>query len=434
MYDESENNEEFVELDIKRSESAYVSPILKRVDDTRLTVDLLRELVPVVRAGQEAQDKLEAGRMRNPDRIRELRMAIRSGEKAKERLFNAALPLIRTIVQKEYRRRQQWGSQIPMDDLMQDAIIGFFKGLRIFDTHSINKSATNYLGQWMLSEMRRAAESMDHDLQIGHDAGERFRRIRAIRSRLAGELGREPTDQEIVDASTKPEYSVKPGMVGRVSDANKTGGKAITLEQIADEKANRDRLGSAARITSMGSSDDMSSSDSGSVVEVERLSGAVEDEDEVSEISDPALLVSSEASQEIIAGLVRRVMGALSLPEQQIEIISRRYGLAPYDEEQSARSISKEMGIHREKIARILTAFSREITTPGATLHQLIKDFAHEDLYDLGLGWLADSLGEWQASFEKSPHDVSPELTRSIITKSQKPEKRVKTDADKSSE
>lgn len=421
MYDDSEV-EPAAELDIKRSESAYISPILKRVDDTRLTVDLLRDLVPVVRAGQAAQETLDRGRTKKPERIRELRMEVRNGEKAKERLFNAALPLIRTIAQKEYRRRQQWGSQIPMDDLMQDAIIGFFKGLRIFDTQAINKSATNYLGQWMLSEMRRAAESMDHDLQIGHDAGERYRRIRAIRSRLAGELGREPSDQEIVEASVKPEYSLRPGMVGRVADSQKQVGKPITLEQIADEKANRDRLGSAARISSGSGGEDGVSGDNGGMVEIERIS-AESDSDVTKDASDPALLISAEANSEIVAGLVRRVMGALSLPEQQVEIISRRYGLSPYDEEQSARSISKEMGIHREKIARVLTAFAREITTPGATLHQMIKEFSSDELYDLGLGWLADSLGDWTPSLEKAAHEISPELTRTITTKNQNADK-----------
>lgn len=410
-----DNESEFTEPKIQRASGSYVSPLLRSVGNTKLTVELLREQVPVVNAGQEAQEKLNRGRTTSQKTVRELRAKIKAGEKAKETLFNAALPLIRTIAQKEYRRRQQWASQIPMDDLMQDAIIGFFKGLRIFDTQAINKSATNYLGQWMLSEMRRAAESMDHDLQVGHDAGERFRRIRAIRSRLAGELGREPTDEEIVDASTDPNYVVRPGMVGRAPIEGQTAvhaGKGITFEQITDEKANRERLGSATRFTASSNDSDDGSGESGSLVDIERtISNAG---DGTKPPTDPAQVVSEFENDRIIAGIVQRVLDALSLPEQQIEIISRRYGLAPYEDEQSARFISKEMGIHREKISRVLSAFIAEMITPGATLHQMVKDFSSEDLYDLGLGWLTDSLGEWLTEYEINTHTVSYELTKPI--------------------
>jgi DNA-directed RNA polymerase sigma subunit (sigma70/sigma32) len=211
-----DNLDELADSDqFERSDSNYISPILRTLDNTRLTVELLQESIPIMRAGEAAQETLDASKNLNDAKRRALRKAVRDGEKAKEQLFNSALPLIKAIAKKEYNRRQQWGSQILMDDLIQDATIGFFKGLRIFDVSEIKKSATNYLGQWMLSEMRRAAEGMDNDLQVGHDAGERYRRIRAIRSRLAGELGREPTDQEIVTASKDPAYVVRPGMVGK---------------------------------------------------------------------------------------------------------------------------------------------------------------------------------------------------------------------------
>jgi len=280
----------------KGARASYVSPLLQKVDSTRLTVELLRELVPVVQEGQSAADKLSDASSNNEatksSTHRELHKKVRDGERAKEALFNAALPLIRTIAQKEYRRRQQWGSQIPMDDLMQDAIIGFFKGLRIFDTSAINKSATNYLGQWMLSEMRRAAEAMDHDLQVGHDAGERYRRIRAIRSRLASELGREPTDEEIVEASKKPEYVVRPGMVGKATNAKNHSIKGLTLEQVQDEKENRERVGSTARFSSSSSESDEGSDVRGNLIDIERAVNANEI-DPQSNSNDPEIVIGS---------------------------------------------------------------------------------------------------------------------------------------------
>lgn len=408
------NSHELADDDqFERSASNYISPILRTLDNTRLTVELLQELIPVMRAGEAAQETLDASKSLNDAKRRALRKAVRDGEKAKEQLFNSALPLIKAIAKKEYNRRQQWGSQILMDDLIQDATIGFFKGLRIFDVSEIKKSATNYLGQWMLSEMRRAAESMDNDLQVGHDAGERYRRIRAIRSRLAGELGREPTDQEIVTASKDPAYVVRPGMVGKAKNSDGHSIRGLTLSQIKDEREHYERLGTVSRFDNAESDDDTGSGAARGLntVKADRMDI---NNGESSLADDPANVIESSEDIVIISDIVLRVIEALSLPEQQREIIARRYGLSPYDEEQSARSISRSMNIHREKISRVLSAFASELVTPAGTLHQILRDFTPEELYDLGLGWLADSLGPWNPDFDTSPHKPSPELVRSI--------------------
>lgn len=396
------------------SSSEYVSPLLRKLESTRLTVELLQELIPIVREGEAADQKLKSEITLKEAEARQAKRAVRAGEKAKERLFNAALPLIKSIAKKEYHRRQQWGSQILMDDLVQDATIGFFKGLRNFDVSAIRKSATNYLGQWMLSEMRRAAESMDHDLQVGHDAGERYRRIRAIRSRLSGELGREPTDEEVAEASSKPEYVMRPGMVGKVKDASNHSIRGLSLSQIQDEREHRERLGITSRIDNGESESENGNFPDYDVLDFGRteISGQ-----EDSFTDDPANVVGKSENFVIVADIVQRVIDALSLPEQQREIISRRYGLEPYEEEESARSISRAMNIHREKISRVLSAFATEMTGPGATLHQILRDFSTEELYDLGLGWLADTLGPWDDNFDSEPHRPNPELTRSISSK-----------------
>jgi RNA polymerase sigma factor (sigma-70 family) len=407
-----DNLDELADSDqFERSDSNYISPILRTLDNTRLTVELLQESIPIMRAGEAAQETLDASKNLNDAKRRALRKAVRDGEKAKEQLFNSALPLIKAIAKKEYNRRQQWGSQILMDDLIQDATIGFFKGLRIFDVSEIKKSATNYLGQWMLSEMRRAAEGMDNDLQVGHDAGERYRRIRAIRSRLAGELGREPTDQEIVTASKDPAYVVRPGMVGKAKNADGHSIRGLTLSQIKDEREHYERLGTVSRFDNADTDDENGTSKGSNTIQTDRTDI---NSDENSIADDPASVIENSENVVIISDIVLRVIEALSLPEQQREIIARRYGLNPYDEEQSARSISRSMNIHREKISRVLSAFASELVMPAGTLHQILKDFTSEELHDLGLGWLADSLGPWNPDFDISPHKPSPELTRSI--------------------
>lgn len=415
LVDPSEPTKVDLDESYSLSETEYASPLLSRVASSRLSVELLEAKVPVLRQGEAAEKAMRessSGSL-SPEQIRKLRLLAKEGARAKEALFNAALPLIRNIAQKEYRRRSQWGSAIPLDDLMQDAIVGFFKGLRIFDLEASKKSATNYLGQWMLSEMRRAAESMDNDLQIGHDAGERFRKIRAIRSRLYNDLNREATDEEIVDASNNPNYTMKPGLVGRVSASTSKVPKGVTLEQVLEEKEMRNRTGSAIRI-GVGSEDEESSGSDELSEDRINLTDKGEDFDTLTSLSDPALIIESDMANSAIAGLVARLLISLELPEQQSEIIARKFGLPPYEAEASAREISRIMGIHREKIARVLNAFQTEILTPGGSLHRIIKDIHYEDLASLELGWLHDTLGEWSKSYSDSIIEVSDELVRPI--------------------
>jgi hypothetical protein len=115
-----------------------------------------------------------------------------------------------------------------------------------------------------------------------------------------------------------------------------------------------------------------------------------------------------------ISGLVVRLLISLELPEQQAEIIARKFGLPPYEIEASAREISRIMGIHREKIARVLNAFQSEILTPGGSLHRIIKDIDYEDLVNLELEWLYNALGEWDKSYSTRAIEISDELTRPI--------------------
>jgi RNA polymerase sigma factor (sigma-70 family) len=408
---------ETIDLDVSYEpvSTEYSSPLLSRVVSNKLTVELLEIHIPILREGEKADEALRTKQGKLSEKqVRELRRLVKEGARSKEILFNSALPLIRTISQKEYRRRSQWGSAIPLDDLMQDAIVGFFKGLRIFELTAARKSATNYLGQWMLSEMRRAAESMDNDLQVGHDAGERFRKIRAIRSRLYNDLNREPTDEEIVDASNNADYTLKPGLVGRVNPKGGSKPKGVTLEQVKEEKEMRSRMGSAIRIGSGG--EEESGSGDQNEITLDRTSGGEQnlDENEPNDLSDPALVFESQAGSRMISSLVEKLLINLELPEQQSEIISRKFGLAPYEKEASAREISRIMGIHREKIARVLNSFQAEILTPGGALHRIIKDVDYEDMMNLGLGWLADSLGEWKKEYELLELDTSEELTRPI--------------------
>lgn len=400
-------------LDREPPPAGYTSPLLSRLQGSRLTVEMLQEEVPRIKAGAEAQARLDKSANRMGDALRQkLGREIYEGEQAKERLFVAALPLIRTIATREWRRRQQWGSQVTLEDLTQEAIIGFLKGIAGFKTEAIGKSATNYLGQWMLVETRRAAEVLDHDLQVGHDAGERFRKIRALRNRLTLELGREPTDSEIAAASRDPNYVTRPGMVGRVPKEGeaRTAGKGVSEQQVAEERHLRSRVGHAARFASDGETEGDTGGGGavGTLVDpsrgVVRSAGA----DEEAWGLPGQSLFDAEASR-AVAAILGAAMDNLGMPPPQREIIARRFGLPPHHES-SAREIARSLNLQRDKVSRVITAFQQEMTRKGGAFHAVIIQLDPADVYDVGLGWALTTLGDWpKRPSKKSPPAVLTE-------------------------
>lgn len=388
------------------------SSLMSWASGERLTVELLAMEIPVIRTGEQAVLilDLEGDTLSVTDRARyrELQREVKKGERAKEHLLAAALPLIRNVAVREFRRRQQWNSRVPVEDLMQEAVVGFFKGLAGFKPEAVRKSATNYLGQWMLVEMRRAAEVMDHDLQVGHDAGERFRRVRALRSRLLNDLERDPTDEEISDASRNPHYVTRPGLVGRapLEGEKSPVGKGLTVAQVAEERTSRDRVGHMVRLASATDEDG----------EAGLGAGFIDSDRIVAEAGfnivpvDPANLVADTDGLASIAGLIRRVLVEMRLPPLQAEIIIRRYGLAPFEEESSARKIALAMGVHRERVSKVLSAFATEMTEVGGVFHLVVAELSSDEMYSLDLGWLHETLGSWDSAVNLG-RSVSPVLT-----------------------
>lgn len=391
--DENYDYEAAVSREYTSMSSGYRSPLVQRVEQARLSVEMLQEEIPLVKDGARAAAILDDAAADLDDVEREtLQSARREGERAKERLFAAALPLIRVVALKEWRRRQQWGSQVPLEDLVQDANLGFLKGLAAFKPEAIRRSPTNYLGQWMQVEMRRSSESMDHDLKVGRDAGERFRRIRALRSRLLADLGREPTDEEVAEASRNPNYTTRPSMLGPApgtAAAARSDPNGITAAQVAEEREARGRVGHTVRFETVNGERD---TPGGSLVDPERL---VHQGDTYGH--DPAQMLTETSGQRMVAALVARVIKVMNMPDEQTRIVALRYGLPPHDGEMSVREISRTVGVHRERVMRILEAFSTEIGTPGGPFHRIVSVLSEDDLDALGLLWAAKSLGPWDA-------------------------------------
>lgn len=392
----------------------YQSPLIKKREKQRLDLETLKREIPLVQEGNKATKLLASNKGgRSESRREELLATQRKGQDAKEKLFTAALPLIKVIAHKEWRRRQQWGSTITFEDLVQDATIGFLKGLESFKVESMDRSSTNYLGQWILVEMRRSSEIMDHDLQVSNEAGERFRKIRALRTRLAQDLGREPTPKEISTASRNPEYVTRPTMVGKVVKEGETRqtGKGVTEKQVLEEMESRNRVGTVARFVTTEDAENapQGNGNHATVVDPERSK-----ESSLTAL-DPAEQVAESHGQKIISNIVHEVLVEMKLPDEQTIIISLRFGLPPYDPEHSAREIATITGVHRERITKVLNAFTAEMAKPGGVFHYKISQYQEDDILALGLGWVLTTLGPW-----KNTYTPKGSLVSSILTSTKK--------------
>ena len=371
----------------------YRSPLIERLaadGGDRLTLAGLRRDVPLVKAGNAAvHDLADPEQELSKAQAAALWKVAGAGAAAKERLVVAGLPLVKMLAQKELRRRTLgWGTAVTFDELVQEGMSGLLRGLNAYDPEGGQKSPTNYIGQWILTEMRRNVERLDNDFGVSFDAVERFRKIRAVRNRLRKQLGREPSDEEIIVASIDApgtHSDPKFGPVGR----GLTAGKALTGKQLDEERDMRFRVGlTAARLdANVGGSTE---SDTPLVdLVVLTVDGSAQ--------HDVQEAVAEESTRDALAKLLRQVFDQMRLPAVQRDVIARRYGLPPYLAEESARDISRALDLHREKVGRVIEAFQQEMARPGGPFHAVCNQLTDEDLAGLGLGWVPHTLGDWEA-------------------------------------
>lgn len=382
----------------RREESVYRSPLLRRFDnDGRITMEQMRAEVPIYQRGHQARLRLQEDPAPTGAERVALLDAVRAGEQCKERLLAAGIPLVKSLAVKEYNRRQGWATQVTFEDLFQDALLGYFRALLSYKVDGDYKSPTNFIGQWIITEMRRSAETLDNDFEVSHESSERFRRIRAIRSRLSGELGRPPTDEEIMAASL--EATAGHRTMGRVG---RSGPKPLTAEQIEEERLYRHRVGVTHRIVptyESGESDAYAVSADWAQPVLGSQSAAMED---------------SQDDRDTSVGLSKvftLAMDAIGMPDLQRQIVWRRFGLSPFTLEEDVKDIARALSVSQQTVNDVLDAFRAEMGMPGGAFHQVCATLPADVIQDAGLGWVLDTLGEFTLRLKKAAPNPAATLT-----------------------
>jgi RNA polymerase primary sigma factor len=121
----------------------------------------------------------------------ELAKSIERGDlAAKERMINSNLRLVVS------QARRYQGHGLPMEDLVQEGMLGLIRAVEKFDWRRGFKFST-YGTLWIRQALQRGLQNHGRTIRLPVHVAQRQTKVRKVESELSTKLGREPTDEEI---------------------------------------------------------------------------------------------------------------------------------------------------------------------------------------------------------------------------------------------
>jgi RNA polymerase primary sigma factor len=239
----------------------------------------------------------------------------RGDAEAKERMINSNLRLVISIARR-YQRQD-----MPLLDLIQEGVIGLNRAVEKFDWRRGFKFST-YATWWIRQACQRAISNQSETIRVPTHVHERRIKLARIGRELHGRLGRDPTREELAEATG---YSLQ-----HVDEALDAAAAPVSLNQ------------------TVGSEGDGELGDL---------------------FDDPTATDPAEAALDSVQRLaVRRSVAGL--PELQRRVLELRFGFD--GEPASLEKIGKELGISRERVRQLerdaMEHLATELGADGAEL------------------------------------------------------------------
>jgi RNA polymerase primary sigma factor len=129
----------------------------------------------------------------------ELAQRIERGDlEAKDRLVNSNLRLVVSLA-----RRYQGVGELCLLDLIQEGVLGLIRAAEKFDWRKGFRFST-YATLWIRQAIQRGLADRGRTIRLPVNVAQRERRIATAERKLAAELGRDPTDEEVAQAADVP--------------------------------------------------------------------------------------------------------------------------------------------------------------------------------------------------------------------------------------
>jgi RNA polymerase primary sigma factor len=151
----------------------------------------------------------------------ELAKRIERGDlEAKERMINSNLRLVVS------QARRYQGHGLPMEDLVQEGMLGLIRAVEKFDWRRGFKFST-YGTLWIRQAMQRGLQNHGRTIRVPVHVAQRQVKVRKIEAELSVKLSRDPTDEEIAAVAELP--------VDEVSELRELSRGLTSLDQPVSE-------------------------------------------------------------------------------------------------------------------------------------------------------------------------------------------------------
>ena len=263
-------------------------------------IDVEREqaLARLVQAGNQAQERMAVNALSCDDIAdNDYCDVIELGEAARQELILTNTRLVISIA-KKYQ-----GRGLPLPDLIQEGNLGLMKAVDRFDP-SRGVRLSTYATWWIRQSIARAAGDRGRTIRLPINQGQRWGRLRRLSEKLAQELGRDPTYDELARAADLTPEQVETTLLA--------AREPVQLDELIGDEENRPRADLVA--------------------------------DKESELPEEA------TARQLLIESISFLLGAL--PPREARIIRLRFGLENGDTH-SMSQIGQLMGYSRERIRQL---------------------------------------------------------------------------------